>query len=108
MDLTVRRVATFFRAPWWSSISTVVLFGLEKQTFKWERFSTSLPVIVDSIDELHVLETGPEGRFSPRGPSTVTTLDLIWILTNTGQRESRGRKQTSFLYSPLSGTVRDS
>ena len=83
MVLTVRRVATFFRAPWWSSMSTVVLFGREKQTFKWERFSTSLPVTLIRLMGCIFSRRGLEGSCLPRGPSTVTTLDLIWILTST-------------------------
>jgi hypothetical protein len=43
MDLTVRRVATFLRLPWWISIVTIFLLGREKQTARWERSFVSLP-----------------------------------------------------------------
>jgi hypothetical protein len=43
IDLTVRRVATFLRLPWWISIVTMFFLGREKQTARWERSFVSLP-----------------------------------------------------------------
>lgn len=40
---TVLRVATFFRAPWCSSMLITFFFGWEKLTAKWFRFFVSLP-----------------------------------------------------------------
>ncbi len=41
--LTVRSVATFFRAPWWSSMLTMFLEGCEKETDRCDMSLTSLP-----------------------------------------------------------------
>lgn len=56
---TVRSAATFLRTPWWISMPMRFFFGLEKLTAMWLRSLVSFP----------------------RGPSTVTSLDLIEILT---------------------------
>lgn len=49
MDLTVRRVATFFLDPWWISIWTrswpFLFLGRVKVTAMWDRSLTSLPII---------------------------------------------------------------
>lgn len=46
--LTVRRVATFLRAPWCSSILMVDLWGCEKETERCDMSLTSLPI--DKLD----------------------------------------------------------
>ena len=43
MVLTVRRVATFLRAPWCNSMAMLFLDGWEKQTERWDISLTSLP-----------------------------------------------------------------
>lgn len=67
MDLTVRRVATFLRLPWWISMEMVFLVGWPKLTARWPRFLTSLP----------------------RGPSTVTMRVLMPTLTVTRSKVSK-------------------
>jgi hypothetical protein len=57
--LTVRSVATFLRDPWCSSMVRMDFEGWEKTTERWERSFVSLP----------------------RGPSTVTIRERMWILT---------------------------
>ena len=56
---TVRRAATFLRTPWWISMPIRFFLMIEKLTAMWLRSLVSLP----------------------RGPSTVTSLDLIETLT---------------------------
>ena len=41
--LTVRRVATFLREPWWISMETSLLDGSEKQTARCERSLVNFP-----------------------------------------------------------------
>jgi hypothetical protein len=60
---TVRRAATFLRTPWWISIPIRPFLVSEKLTAIWLRSLESLP----------------------RGPSTVTSLDLIETLTVGGR-----------------------
>jgi hypothetical protein len=43
MVLTVRRVATFLREPWWISIETSFLEGREKQTARCDRSFVNFP-----------------------------------------------------------------
>lgn len=59
MVRTVRRAATFLRTPWWISMPMTFFLRTEKLTAMWLRSLVSLP----------------------RGPSTVTSLDLIETLT---------------------------
>jgi hypothetical protein len=75
----VRRVATFFRAPWCSSIWMTSFLGCEKLTAKWLRFLVSLPVqySVRIYSSLYISLI----YCVPRGPSTVTSLDLMVTLT---------------------------
>ena len=101
MDLTVRRVATFLRLPWWISIVTIFFLGREKQTARWERSFVSLPGGEQVVSDLEYqwfeyrrevarwvdwVYAGNGERFEslPRGPSTVTTRDRMWILTFSG------------------------
>lgn len=42
--LTVRRVATFLRLPWWISMLIMFLLGCEKLTATWLRLLVSFPV----------------------------------------------------------------
>ena len=50
IDLTVRRVATFLRLPWWISMLTMFLDGREKQTARWDRSFVSFPVSIESAN----------------------------------------------------------
>lgn len=77
--LTVRSVATFLRAPWCSSMVMTDLWGCEKETERCDMSLTSFP-----IDKIRCY--CPSGFRScrlriPRGPSTVTILDLMCTLT---------------------------
>jgi hypothetical protein len=90
---TVRRVATFFRLPWWISMEMVLGLGTAKLTAKWLRSLTSLPIPSSQINLSCVLCNrnlefkAPMIRltgswcFVPRGPSTVTIRDLMATLT---------------------------
>lgn len=73
---TVRRVATFLRLPWWISMPMMFFLIMVKVTATWLRSLTSLP----------------------RGPSTVTSLDLMEILTV-------GREECQRTCSPKRGSI---
>ena len=87
MVLTVRRVATPLREPWCSSISMVFLADVEKETDRWDMSLTSLPVQTgQDVDSRHT-NLFSKWEHEPLGPSTVTTRDLMWILTaSAGQQ----------------------
>lgn len=75
--LTVRSVATFLRAPWCNSMVMTFFDGWEKQTERWDISLTSWPASVrHSVSIYHSSFHG-----IPRGPSTLTILDLMCTLT---------------------------
>ena len=77
MVFTVRSVATFFRAPWCSSIVIVFLDGWEKQTERCDMSLTSLPAMRKTMFPFSSYHL----HGVPRGPSTLTILDLMCTLT---------------------------
>lgn len=67
----------------------VLVLGREKQTERWERSFCSFPTPVE-------YKSTPIAWYGiPRGPSTVTSLDLMWTLTAGYQKFVRSAARTT-------------